>query len=220
MDIGKIVARGLIQLGAGGPNLRNNGGVIEARNPGNTALSSLAVSDITLLQKKVTISPSVPTSPNIGDLWFELNNTNQAQKYGWPWSWSGGYWLSPQHRQKMHAIGANSVDNVYYLHLEQSLDTYIEALETCSLVAPTNNGTNYWTFTLSHVIANNTASIITTLTTASNPASNWVVNRADLSQHLDISALGARILQLFAAKTNAPGPCYLTPEITYRYARP
>jgi hypothetical protein len=225
MDFGKILARGLIQMGIGGPQLRNNAGTIEARNAANNGFAPLTVqslrfeSELNFAGRRWTLGTAPHTSPTLGDRFRECD-VNGRSIYGWDWEWNGGYWLSPQYRQKMHAIGANSVDHAYYLHLDQSLDTFIEALETTSLIVTTNNGTNYWTFTLSHVLANNTSSIITTLTTASNPASNWIVNRANLSQHLDTSALGARILLVFAAKTNAPGACYLTPEITYRYARP
>jgi hypothetical protein len=236
MDFGKILARGLLQFGAGGPNLRASGGAIEVRNPANNGYAGLIAATLTAANnlegatlllvnqggagsKRLTVSTTPPSSPADGDLFLEINSSNFLP-YGWIWSWNGSYWLSPQTREKMHAIGANTGDHNYYLHLEQSLDTFIEAFETTSLIAGTNNSTNYWSFVLSRTSANNTLSTITTVTTASNTASNWVTNRANLSQHLDISALGSKILQVSALKTNAAGSCYLTPEITYRYARP
>ena len=70
-DTGTTSATFQIQSGSSGPKLKNNGGVLEVRNAGDTAYADLTVANLTV---KGTVTQQNSTQVNLGDNEIVLNN--------------------------------------------------------------------------------------------------------------------------------------------------
>lgn len=70
-DTGTTSVTFQIQSGSSGPKLKNNGGVLEVRNAGDTAYADLTVANLTV---KGTVTQQNSTQVNLGDNEIVLNN--------------------------------------------------------------------------------------------------------------------------------------------------
>lgn len=202
------------QSGTGFRFVSNTGSTVDIR-----AKSLFLDTDLTIIQNRFAVSASVPANPAVGTQWLELSGTLPV--YNWWWTWNGTYWLSPRFTRELFVTAPFSVDSGFYLFLDQILNTFLEYFSVVSFVAGTNNATNYWNQLLYRTAANNAQVLIASATTAAATANTWAGGgRISINQHLDVAALGAKILQFSFFRNNTPGAIYPTGEIAFRYARP
>lgn len=236
MDFGKILARGLVQLGIGGPSFRSSGGQIEVRNPANNGYAGLAADTLsavtnlagtTLLltnqggagSKRLTVGTTPLASPADGDLFLEINSSNFLP-YGWIWSWNGNYWLSPEERRPLSFDNISALTRGYF-DCDQGLDVLFSSLLLNGFVATTNNGTANWSAQLERV--NNGISVTAIGSAASSSAQSadagFAVS-APTNVHVDVSAVIARQFRVTLYKNNSPGNFFGGATAIFRYARP
>lgn len=222
MNFGKILARGLLQLGVGGPQLRNNAGVIEARNPGNTDYASFRAQTVRIGSTLITHSPTMPVSPTPGDMWMELNGSG-VPFYSWYWMWSGSYWLSPLQSERVSFDGLTTVSRIHFVGSHESnLDYLFSSITWNVTVATTNNSSNQWSLQFERVATNGTITNIGPAVDTGVLGLNYGNLAANLaSTHVDISTVDAKMFRGVLRKPSGnAGPIYGCAELFFNYARP
>jgi len=177
---------------------------------------SLALGEVDIYIRPGNLAP---TNPTIGDLWFEIGAQSE-QLYGWPWSWSGSYWLSPEHSLAAEFGDINS-GRFRNFTCEQSLDYFFEKILVCGGVATTNGGSNTWSFQLERINSSRASTVVGgAIATTSQAANTDFALESTLNLHVDVSAVTARRFRLVAQKNATPGNFDGAMTAVFRYARP
>jgi hypothetical protein len=246
---------GFFQLGSGGPGLRANGSIVEARNSLNTQLeefrcsilrvgsltnlygssAGLLVTDqnginrldvdcrsIILETTKLTISNTEPSSPSLGDLWYELESSGGQPKYGWPWFRQSSYWLSPRMSLTQTFRSAAAFFAADF-PTDPNLDYYISEFRLTSWTSVNQTSTNRWESKLIR-LGNNVTTTATDLSSAfstNGDLANIYTRRATtINTHVDVSAAPTIGLTMRLEPFGTPGNISGSVETIFQYARP
>ncbi len=158
---------------------------------------------------------SFPGSPATNDLFYR---TDHALIF----YYDGTRWLTTDLYSKpfttgdqgMPATGTVSIfRGVTYNTL--GLDLWVVAIEIGTIVLTTNNGSNFWTATVSKQSPTLTPTTLAAPTTAADTANTWTNHTTAVGASLAPASFPGLVVDM--AKTNAPGSIYLSVSMAYRY---
>ena len=165
--------------------------------------------------------PSLPISPLLNELFYDSNPTINQHCY-----WDGTRWLgtsimiaSGSPVNSLPPIAATTA-NVMRWPVQANQDILITGLKISTVVASTNNGSNFWTVTLSKTTAAQVDTTMTggTFTTVGDFVGSWANH--DLPIGEVVSASSFKVITLKVAATGSPGSLNFTPLLLYRLVIP
>lgn len=168
-------------------------------------------------------APTVPT-PAAGDIWFETD-TGLVWIYGtyaaasrWVSAMTFSGYLNARN-------GASAAAVTMPANIHGGYDLYIETLVTRALVQTTNDGSNYWGYTLrkvsgSTVPAASAGTSLGTHNTSAKSANAWFDLTTSIDAVVDGTGSGIEMPFIDITKTGSPGNVYDSINMVYRLVHP
>ena len=167
--------------------------------------------------QKETRSAVIPTTPNTGDLWLELDGAN-FPLYGWWWRWNGAHWLSPDLKQDFSP--SNVISTTYYsFQCNSNFNYYFRSLNVTTYSDMAQTPTAFWLFSFFRATAANAQTIISSKSTNGNAAATWIRSQISILNHVNVSSTSAIVFSLSAVPTGATGVLFAAIQVVYNYAR-
>lgn len=177
------------------------------------------------LGNRIFTGSLVPSSPNVGDLWWEQRT---LPFFSTIWFWNGTYWLSaiPVHLGCTNNSTTFSANTKIYLGTTvfvTQFDFFIERANCTFTVATTNNASNYWNINLNYWSESSSStvninSINSIGVTVGATFSNNLYNGSGIL--LSQSSVLPRYFEIDLSKTGSPGNITkFTASLQFRYAR-
>ena len=167
-------------------------------------------------------SSSAPSAPSNGQMWF---NTTLKQMFYYDSTIDSGSWLSVEvFRSMPYSANVSTTNNPFWTTLQamnsSDFDVYIEDMVGSTLIATTNDGSNYWNCFLSRRSSANADTAIANFTTASDTVATYTLHKQSVAVFIDVSAVDAKALLLTTTKTGSPGSITGSFGFNYRLVIP
>jgi hypothetical protein len=185
--------------------------IAQAGGSTSTIASGTIAGDLTLTNPKGDSGPAFPLNPGTGFKWFR---TDLGEWY----YYDGTRWLSTNRRHLLFAggsgIAATVAEQCPMPYPADCASVYLETMRVTYLVSGTDNGTNYWAFTLVSYSAN-VRSYISGSGTGSGGNLRTAVDVA-----LNVAVAAATEFAIDLDKTLSPGSLRWSADVTYRRIAP
>lgn len=174
---------------------------------------SLVATDAYINGNRWSTGSSVPSSPTAGDRWLET--ASGVPVYGWWWTWSGSYWLSPEMYDKVSFNIATSLR--HHVQIPNDFDIFVKSLQSAIFCSNTSNG---YSFQLTRTnSAEAGTNIGTAISTNANAANTTVKQTSVINTHVDVSAT-VTFEHLLLTPAAGTGDFRGSISIVFNYARP
>lgn len=176
----------------------------------NSINNQISLSGVSIIR-----SSSLPTNPNVGDIWIE----NSSSALDWLWENEGGdNWVSPVQTQGFYINTSGSFKSQIITNpIESDWNIRIEHLTACSLMAVNATSSNRWTFNLTSLNPSNTSEAITSFTNTGSLANKWQRLKQSINRVFPWS--NSQIIELSGTVNTTVQNIIFNSSLVYRYIR-
>jgi hypothetical protein len=170
----------------------------------------------------IFVSNVKPTANAFGDLWHETAATGLGIWWQWFNDGAGGKWVSVQDKTAYFSNGT-SATATFYINWDRgaanNYDILVLGVSSATFVSGTNNGTNYYSFSVNKVTSAASPTVIGTVDTSADSGNNFVQHN-NLGMNASVSVASFPLGSLTINKVNAPGGLSYSACVKYKWIHP